>query len=63
MSREKAISFVMLAMGVVIGLGMALLYGADSALGSAAGLSLMLAGVGGVLLVCGFRRMIRNEQD
>lgn len=63
MTREKAISFVMLAMGVVIGVGIAMLYGADSALMSAAGLALMLAGVGGVLLVCGFRRMVRNEQD
>ena len=63
MTKEKAISFVMLAMGVVIGVGMVLLYTGDSALMRAGGLALMLAGVGGVLLVCGFRRMVRNEQD
>ena len=60
---EKAISFVMLLMGVVIGLGIAMLYGSSSTLVSAVGLSLMLAGVGGVLTICGLRRIIRNEQD
>ena len=46
----------MVLMGVVIGLGIALLFGGSSVLTGAAGLSLILAGVGGVLIVCGLRR-------
>ena len=60
---NKAGAVFLVAMGIVIGLGMAMLYGASTATTSAAGLALVLAGVGGILIVCGLRRIIRNEQD
>lgn len=60
---SKGTPVVMVLMGVVIGLGIALLFGGNSVLTGAAGLSLILAGVGGVLIACGLRRHYAGRTD